>query len=270
VDAPRWRTELAAEIVGVVGVPDGFATLDVQGTLRIHAADGDSIVYEAKIAQNPRSIAASPGGAIAVLALGGVYVVERGTVTRVPFEAPIAAAFDVRGRLLVSGERRRVALIERVEGEPKLTPLPDPPDEVRALSAAPADTWLALAGATLLSFDLARWSKRSEGECGAFLAVSADRGRYALTTAPRHVSVQPFDAPKPELVVSYPDTYTAPEEPLSVTGLAFLENGYVVAALDHGRANLYAGDQALKLDEWPDDPQARWVFFYGGQILMAG
>ena len=52
--------------------------------------------------------------------------------------------------------------------------------------------------------------------------------------------------------------------------LAESDGRLLVAALDDGHANIYAGEQALKLDEWPDEPHASWIFIYGGNILVAG
>jgi len=273
VDEPSWSVELPAEVVGVVGLPGEFASLDAAGCVRVYGAEDGALHWQTEVAPGPRSLAASTGGAIAVLARGGVWVVGPGRSVRVDFADPIAAAFDDRGALLITGEGKRAALVDFLGDATHTRELPSPPDDVRAVAAQAGGTWLALAGSELLRFSpiSGQWTPEEPGQLGPLLIASQDGTRYAVTSGARSVRVSEHGAARKPLQVSYPTTYGAPDgESLSITGLAFLGDGRVLAALDRGRGNIYADGGALKLDPRPGDAPSRWVFVYGGQILVAG
>jgi hypothetical protein len=71
--------------------------------------------------------------------------------------------------------------------------------------------------------------------------------------------------------LAYPEAYSdPPEQSIEVTGLAYLDNERLVVTLTHGRANICTSTGVLKVDPFDDEENARWVFVYGGAIMVAG
>jgi hypothetical protein len=267
VDAPRWRTTFESEVVSVAATSQGFAVLLASGTVQGLDDAGEPRWSHAGIA-NPRAIVGSRRGDVAVLALSGVWLFDADHAVRGPFEAPIAAAFDDAGRLLVMGERQRALFLERgVEGA-ELREVAAPPADVRALVYA-GGGWLGLAGDALVRFDGREWHALEGDHFGAHLAISIDGRRIAAERSTRSVWV---GAPgNVGLFTTYGSEYSAPaREPMSITGLAFLDDDRVVVALDGGRANILDGASALKLDPFEGDPPSRWILIHAGQVLLAG
>jgi hypothetical protein len=271
VDAPTWRVRLAAEVVGVAAVPGRVFALDAKGTLHTLNPMVGSVEHSIDVAPSPRSLCVSADGVVAVLAANAVHLLSDGVPRRTEFEAPITAAFDPSGTLLVVGEHGRAALIER-DGQVK--PLPEPPRNMMSVAALDVGVWLGVAESGLLRFESSTrsWSMVEQGEPGTYVAVSPNRTCYAWCDSLHTASVVHLDGSK-GVWVSYPNAFSMPEEePLDVTGVAFLDEKRVVVALGKGRANILEIDSgnALKLDPQPGDSLSRWVFTYGGKILIAG
>jgi hypothetical protein len=110
--------------------------------------------------------------------------------------------------------------------------------------------------------------------CGAPLLASYGT-RIAWCTSPTLVIVGDLDgATLTDLVTTaYPGTFSEPEDaPLAIRGLAFADRDRLVVALDAGRGNILdlRTTRANKLDPHPGDPVSRWVFVFGGAMLVAG
>jgi hypothetical protein len=269
-DAPWWKKRFDAEIVAIAADREHVSVLDAGGALHGIALDG-SPIGSIPIGARPRSLVAAATGTLAALDAAAVHLVDEGGTRALPFEVPLAAAFDGRGRrLVVAGERRRAALI----ADGAVEPLPDPPEEVRALVWSKADAWIALGERSLLHLDVAEraWTTLSARETGHRLARSPRGTRLAMAMGTRHVDVVAADTMATLRGVTYPDCYQDEGALLSVTGLAFLDERRLVVGLSRGNANILdlVDGTALRIDPFPDDPQDRWVFIYDGNILVAG
>lgn len=272
VDTPRWRQTMPAELVAVVAHPEGFASLDATGQLRVHHASDGRVTREEHVIAAPRSLAASRTGTLAVLGSDGVVVIQNGKSSAVDFGAPISAGFDDRGTLLLTGEGRRAALVDDLYGSLVLRELPAPPDDVRAVAARADGTWLAMAGRWLCALDprTGDWSPYAREHLGPHVAVSPDGLRHAVTSSKTSVLLGHYGSEE-TVSLAYPEAYSDPsEQPIEVTGLAYLDDERLVVALTHGRANICTGTGVLKVDPFDDEANARWIFVYGGAIMVAG
>ncbi|EYF00516.1 Hypothetical protein CAP_0498 [Chondromyces apiculatus DSM 436] len=273
-DAPLWRNTGEAEVVAL-GVGDGrVAVIDAEGRLRaLEVRTGAPVLGEAVVSVGaaPRSLAVSASGLWAVLTATAIWIVGVGAPAELPFEAPLAAAFDGVGRrLLVTGEQRRAALVMPAEGTVEL--LPEPPEEVHAVAWIEGDTWFALGQRAVLRFDAAvrAWDVVHTGMPGDALVRSPDGAHVAMVSSSRAevFEVAPFRAVS---LVTYPASYQQEGMPLRVSGAAFLYGGVLAVGLTGGNGNLLRiGTQiAQALDLFPGMPALRWVFVFGGSILIA-
>jgi hypothetical protein len=272
VDTPKWRQTLPAELIAVVAHPEGFASLDATGQLRVHHASDGHVTREEHVIAAPRSLAASRTGTLAVLGSGGVVVIQSDKTSAVDFDAPLSASFDDRGTLLLTGERRRAVLVDALYGSLVQHELPAPPGDVRAVAARNDGTWLALADRWLYTLDprTGTWSPSDREHLGPHVAVSPDGLRYAVTSSKTHVLLGRYGSDE-TVSLSYPEAYSEPsDQQIEVTGLAYLDNERLAVTLTHGRANICTGTGVLKVDPFNDEKNARWVFVYNGAIMMAG
>ncbi len=271
VDAPLWKVEAPSTIVAIGALADAFAVLDEAGKLHVYAAKDGELRFSKQVAPNPRSIATSWSGVIAVLASGGVHLVRERVATRIPFESAIAGAFDAHGTLFLAGEHQRAALVDANAAAPTLRSIAPPPADVRAVAALADGTWAAIAGRSLLRFDpsAAAWTEIADEHIGAHLTSSPDGKQIAVERWARSIDV---GAPGKEKSIhtSYGETFSEPaDETITITGIAFLDDDRVVVGLGEGRANILLREGALKLDPFPGDPPSRWIFIHQGQILVA-
>jgi hypothetical protein len=270
-DVPAWRVELSAEVVAVAADAKHVSALDAEGVLHgLGTADGARI-GAVTLGRSPRSLSASSTGRLAVLDAGGVHLLDEAGARKLPFEAPLAASFDGAGRrLVVTGERRRAALITR---KGAVDTLPEPPEEVHAIAWMGGNTWLALGERSLLRLDAGKraWRKLSDEETGDHLALSPGGTRIAQGVAKGAVHFVAADTMELIRSMTYPDSFQD-DEPLAVTGLAFLGETEAVVGLTGGNANILdlENGTAVRLDPFPGHAHRRWVFIYDGQFLVAG
>jgi hypothetical protein len=270
VDEPLWGLTWEHEIVAVAADGRRVIVLDASG--RLHALRPESGMPAGAVGtgSSPRSLAVAAGGLIAVLDAGGVYLDD--SLRKLPFELPLAAAFDGDGRrLLVTGERRRAALIVPEAGT--VEPLPPPPEEVHAVAWTGKDRWIALGERSLLRFDLAAraWEVAEATQVGDHVARSPSGALLAVAVGKGSVHVVDAETLAFKTAVNYPDTYSSSEDPLAVTGLAFLDEERLVVGLTRNNANiLRLGGGAQRLDTFPGAPDDRWILIYDGDFLCAG
>jgi hypothetical protein len=273
IDAPAWQWKSKGAIVAVAAAEGVIAALTKSGRLvRLDARTGKNL-GAIELGSYPRSLAGSTAGAWAVLRMGGVHLVRGDEASKLPFEAPLAASFDGDGgRLLLTGERRRAAIVTVATGA--LDALPEPPEEVHAVAWEGGDTWLALSEKSILRLDAAArtWTHARGGSPGNHLACSPGGALVAAGLSRSGAEVLRAGSLEPVTSVSYPDTFQNTEDPLRVVGLAFLDDRQLVVGLTRGNGNILVirPPSAMRLDPPPGQVADRWVFVYGGKILVAG
>jgi hypothetical protein len=76
-------------------------------------------------------------------------------------------------------------------------------------------------------------------------------------------TVKPIDAAR------YTERYQSPDGPLSITGLAFLDDDHLAIALDAGRGDIVdlATKSTSRFDPHAGDAASSWLLMYGGKLL---
>jgi hypothetical protein len=273
-DAATSRSASSHPIVALALVGDHVAWLDLKG--RLHLDHWTSHDLE-NHADAPRALIATPSGELIALFARSAWRTGRDELL-LRWHAPLglagvlaAAADPDDDTLLFACEDHRLAYWH----DGALIDLPPSAEQIVGVAAL-GDHRFACAGERnlfLLDVDHGELDALYQ-TCGApFVAASATR--LAWCTSPRLVSCGELRGDALDNIVqcAYPSTYSEPEdEPLAVRGLAFATDDRLVVALDRGRGNIldYARESALKLDPHDGDPRSRWVFVFGGRMLVAG
>jgi hypothetical protein len=271
VDAPSGVFRHGCEVVAVARAKRQAAALDVSGVL--HVFEDGELVASRPVTQAPRSLAVTPDGRWLVVSEHGVSIVDAGAKSeRIEFPGAIAIAADPDGAIVILGDDRRLALWEHGE----LVDIPESAEQLVAIAALGGRRFVCAGQRNLFVLDLAQRELDAlyQQNTAPHLAVSPNGARIAWASG-TSVSVANLAGEALEHLdgVHYPETFSDPDdEPLQVRGLAFLDDDRLAVALSHGRGNILDVTQgrALKLDPQPGDPTSRWVFTFGGQILIAG
>ncbi len=289
VDRPLGMGTHSDALVAVAHDDRGGVVLGSTGIL-CTVAPPSSQSNEATFAQlrklpgTMRSLAVGPGDAWLVLAAETTFLVDFDAPTPVelPFAAPIAAATDADGTVLLVGEDRRLA----TWSNGALVDIPPALEQVVACVAVGRGRFVCAGQHHLCVLDVAtrelellqlpKGADDPDGYAAAvtpYLAASPNGTRIAWGRSRTSVEIAALDGTRlaPIDSVYYPSEYSGPDEPLAIHGLAFLDDHRLVILLDRGRANIVDLDskQTLKLDPQPGDVPARWIFIYAGQTLIA-
>jgi hypothetical protein len=270
-----------SEVVAVAHDGDHFAALFASGLLReLAGAKKRGKLY--LVPEPPRSLAVGPGTSWLVLTGTRVWQIDltprAPKLVEITFPHALAAATDAAGTVLLAGEGARLA----TWSNGTLVDLPPALEQIIACVAVAPGRFICGGERHLFQLVVAGGElEMLEGEADeAFataptphLAVSPNGKRFAWCTSPQAVRIAALNATRFEVEdnVQYPSSFSEPDEPLAVRGLAFLSDHQLAIGLDHGRGNIIdlAATSACKLDPHPGDARSRWIFFYGGHTLVA-
>ena len=251
-DNPEWRRDAGAPITALAAGVEGLIVGREDGVVEAWPHDGSEPTRVAELSGAIRSLSAA-GAEVAATYDGGWWT-SRG-----------ARGEDERPALILTATGMAWAdgTCVRFEGPgDRAVELGEP---VLAL-AADGDVVAAVAGRHV--FRLAGSVPELLGTRRGGRPVVTVRGDTVAWTAAR--SSAEILRGEDRGSVTYPGSYSGGcEEPLFIADLAAAADGFVVAALEHGGANLLGPDGAMKADEFPGEPHRRWIFIYGGSILIA-
>ena len=272
IDSPQGVVELEHPIVAIAAARQQFAVLDTRGVLHLYDARGEYLASRPAVT-TPRSLAVA-GDSWVVLGGDRVVLVDDRGARTIELSGAVAAAADPSDNLVIACDPLR--LVHWTAGE--LRELPPTREQIVALAAV-GDGQFACAGPRdlyLLDLDHPELASLSRRARRPHLAGNPATGHVAYCDAASTVEIETFDGTGLGTALPggiYYSTYMAPTDgPVTVHGLAFLDDGRLVIALDEGRANIIDPDshQTLKLDEQPGDAFGRWLFLCAGRILIAG
>jgi len=254
-DRPKWTATLEASATALAATPSTILVGREDGVLESWSFTQKHKVIETFDA--PVKSISVDGKAIAVLHGGGWWVRRGKTVSQGP--EPLGA-IALRGDDIVRGVGNVVEM-----GDQTRIDLGDP---VRALAVS-NDVVLAVAGPCL-------WELRDE-QAPRLLSRTLEPG-YASIAVAGTVRAWLDASTTVDMLrggiahsTTWPSRYNGGcDEPLIVADVAAHADGAVLAAFEHGGANLLLAGSALKLDEFPDEPRRKWVLVHDGSILMAG
>jgi len=272
-DAAASRLEHAFPLVALALLDDQAASVDFAGRLHVGFWSTNELTEGGDAA---RALIATPAGELIALYARHTWRIRRGdgrtTATAIDLQGGLAVAADPDDdTLLFACEDHRLAYWR----DGALIDLPPSAEQIVGVAAL-GDHRFACAGERnlfLLDLDHGELDALYQ-TCGApFVAASATR--LAWCASPRLVSCGELRGDALDSIVqcAYPSTYSEPEdEALAVRGLAFATDDRLVVALDRGRGNIldFARETALKLDPHDGDARSRWVFVFGGHMLVAG
>lgn len=266
VDRPTTVVSHANPLVAVAAMHGRFAAIDDAGVL--HTYDTAGAPLGSRYVAAPRSLAVVDG-AWAVIAKDRIVLVGARETRTIEIAGPIAVAEDPDGELVIVCDDNRLAVWHAGE----LRDLPPTIEQLIAIVALGERVFTCLGRQQLYALDLANPELVSLDTRlrRPRLASDASRGRRAQCETASSVAVIDPDGPVSSGAVNY-STYSEPAEvPVTVHGLAFMDDGRLVILLDAGRGNIITPDTgaALKLDPQPGDDPSRWLFISGGQILIA-
>jgi hypothetical protein len=284
IDAPLWQVPLDEGPIALAASRNREATLDAAGVFRLFDETGKLLVRE-HVVERPRSLVGSGQTLFAVLGAGRTQLVGDlvyGEDSRIPrleirplaFEAGISASFAAGAEtLVIIGERGTAAHVHAASGEVSALPACD--ESLQAVAYARPGVWLALGAKHLWALDVRErsWTRVDKVELvtpGDHLAVSPDAKHVAFESSERQVQISSLPDFEPVTLLSYPETYqTGPS--LRVEGLCFLDSDRLVVGLSGGHANIaqLASRSVLRLDPIPGAEHHRWIFIFGGSILVA-
>jgi hypothetical protein len=276
VDAAIRIRSTAADIVAIARTRQRAAALDERGVLYVFDNRG-RLVATRQVADVPRSLAvAGTGRTAAWLAIGdhGLAIVDgpASDAETIELAGALAAAADPDGAIVILASGRRLALWEHGE----LEDIPESAEQLVAIAPLGGRRFVCAGQHNLFVLDLAQRELDAlyQQNTAPYLAASPSGKRIAWATR-SSVAVANLAGDTLEHLpgVHYPETLSEPDdEPLVVRGLAFLDDDRLAVALQGGRGNILdvAKTSALKLDPQRGDPPSRWVFTFGGNILVAG
>ena len=272
IDAPKAVVELAEPIVAIAALAGRFAVLDRLGGLHTYTIDG-KLLGTKPTSTAPRSLTTA-GDAWVVLGKDRIRLVEDTRTRTIEIPNAIAAASDPdTNDLVIACEDRRLAVW--TDGE--LRDVPPTIEQIVTIAPLGNRKFACLGVRELYLLDLAMPELVSLDRRIRVPSIAGNGdGRLAQCSAPGSLNVEALEdvklVPLDKGSVHY-SSYSRPDDSeVTVHGLAFMDDGRLVIALDEGRANIIAPDTgaALKLDEQPGDANSSWVFITGAGILIAG
>ena len=276
VDAPLCVHSLGRPIVAVASLGDQLGVLDWNGVLDTFDRAGKWLASRPTV-ELARSLAVSADAWIAIGRKRSA-IIERQRTHVVELPDGIAAAADPDGDILFACEDRRLAYWSRGE----LRDLPPPVEQIVALAPLGDRRFACVGENELYELDLAQGelirmdrqlirpfiATHFDGET-LYVAAVTDTGAVDVG----HYAGDAKITSPPNSDVKYSGGYIEPadEKEITVRGLAFMDDGRLVIALDHGRGNIFDHKigAALKLDPQPGDVRSRWMFFCSGKLLIA-
>ena len=285
-DTPQRAVLVDPTIVAVARSASRSAAIDQRGVLHL-VDDNGNAVASLPVGSGPRSLVATPDGRFVALVDSGLVIVDGAgaLVARVEFPAPLAAACDPRGSMVIVAEDHRLAEWTGRE----LVDIPPSAEQLVSIAALGENRFLCVGQSHWFLLDLAERELESIAQASLSPHIAAVSDRIAWVTGESLVRVGAIE--RGAVVVhhhmTYPSTFGRVrmvldmfttiepiDEPLSVTGIAFLDRDHLAIALVGGRGNiidLRADPKvaARKLDEHEGSTITSWKFDYDGQSLIA-
>lgn len=274
-DSPDKLVTLAAPVVAVAQLGTRTGALDAAG--RLHVFTGVTRTATARITQTPRNLTTTVDGRWLVIGNDRCTVVDAdGTgSSAIDFPGGLAAAADPDGAIVIVGDGRRLALIERSG----LVDLPNTAEQLVAIVALGRRRFLCAGQSHLFVLDLGNpeleiWV---EGMTSPHLAVDPARAHVAFAVGEEVLVVPTERADKPRVRARI-DTFDLPLEladPVErrIHGLHYLADGRLVVALPVGAGWIldFDGIQEAgtkRMDPHPGDVPSRYTFTIDGRRLV--
>ena len=273
VDAPLAVHEIGHPVVAIASTGARFGALDTNGVLHTFDRDGSWLASRPAV-ERPRSLATSGATWIAI-GEARIAMIEGERTQTLELAGGLAAAVDPDGgEILFACEGRRLVYWTRGE----LRDLPPPVEQIVALAPLGKRQFACAGENELYELDLAQGElmRINRQLLRPFVATYPDKSYLAAVLDSGAVEVGGWTgggivAALPTSDVRYSGYLTPADTDVTVHGLAFMDDGRLVIALDEGRGNIFDRETgaALKLDPQPGDPPSRWMFFCGGKLLIA-
>jgi hypothetical protein len=255
-DQPTFRARREVDITALATLGDDLVLGGADGGVERWRPGDRSVVPIARLSGPIRRIDVR-GEDLMILHDGGWWRSEGRVVTEGP-ERPTAMLWHEHGVV------RAIGSAIHFDGEDRAIELRDP---IRALASDGAKLY-ALVDGQVLAIDTAAGGVSFLGAYdrrGPFIVAARD-GAVAWAESQGTVHIRRGD----KVDSAYYSSYSQPDLPMRVADLAIGDDATTLVAFEDGGMNLLLGNgQALKVDPFAGDPHLRWIFIYGGQILVA-
>jgi hypothetical protein len=286
-DTPQRKHRLDAPVVAVARARSRAGALDARGTLHLFD-DAGAVVASKPLSTTPRSLYAHDDRFFALDA-SGFTICDRGGATLQRIDGPPSRvmAIDPDGTLVIVGDNCSITEWTGTE----LVDIPPSIEQIRAIAPLGSRKFVCLGKPNWFLLDLAHRELESIAKrvsSPPLVVASPSTRRHAWWSIKRTVVVGEIAGTElvPQHHVKYEKTYGRTREvlgfsafeandvPLSITGLAFLDETRLAIALDTGLGNIIElgaepAKAARKLDEHEGEAHSSWRFELDGQQLIA-
>jgi WD40 repeat protein len=256
-EAPLWKRDLDADLVGLAAAGDAVATLESSGKVSFWAIDGGAPLGVVTVLGSPTALSAARERArFAAVLPGGVAVVERGGEPRIiALEGASAAAFTDDGARLAVGAASGEVKIVTAAGDPVGTSRLD--GAVTSLCWSSAGMWIVTTGDRVLRLAPEGGPPepitRAGGMAPDCVSASGDGTMLAVRLTPEIVMALAYPSKETVVQLRYIER--------TVSGVAFGPGRLLGVGLVGGDGNIVdiPAEQLRRTDTFPGRTHNRWL-----------